>query len=518
MTSNQVCASCLTFSVDKIVKSTEELKPTWLQETDHVKEFIKNTTDFRNRLPSNIDTSLKINVGKIHSGKKLLFWGTKKSRSDLKIKDALKAYGSFENNGIVTVNKHGDVVIKLSCPQIYTVQKTFRHKPDAFFRHFHFVLSNKTRTKWSPQLYTKIIVCHHDYHKTMKLHKNKQCILINTLPCEYYGKDHIPKSYNLPHDTIKKLSQKRLFSWMKDIINNHYPKIAEAISNGDLDIKELPIVVYCAHNKCGSSGIAAEELMKKGCVNISEYKGGMREYNSKSSALLGYSQKGGYIESKQIISTVLKKDGVLVIEPIPHHSLPLVSPFPKVTCGDLIRCVLKKTSTQRDRDEWRPHVRNVVSQINTLFNDGNIPIGTKLYHGSLSDSLNFFNEGKYSPFFFGIEESISLWYIYEMWLSQNKRNNTNGWLYTLEVTKPISITKLIEQIITHPTEDDDCWVNAKGVCIHPQQIFHGETDTIKDLGIEITLRPDIFKDNLKLVDKQHVDIQEIINLVDTYEN
>ena len=28
MESTQVCASCLTFSVDKIVKSTEELKPT----------------------------------------------------------------------------------------------------------------------------------------------------------------------------------------------------------------------------------------------------------------------------------------------------------------------------------------------------------------------------------------------------------------------------------------------------------------------------------------------------------
>ena len=42
-----------------------------------------------------------------------------------------------------------------------------------------------------------------------------------------------------------------------------------------------------------------------------------------------------------------------------------------------------------------------------------------------------------------------------MWLSRNKRNNTNGWLYTLEVTKAIPITKLIDQIIIHPTDDDD---------------------------------------------------------------
>ena len=31
----------------------------------------------------------------------------------------------------------------------------------------------------------------------MELHKKKQCILINTLPCEYYGKEHIPRSYNI---------------------------------------------------------------------------------------------------------------------------------------------------------------------------------------------------------------------------------------------------------------------------------------------------------------------------------
>ena len=104
-----------------------------------------------------------------------------------------------------------------------------------------------------------------------------------------------------------------------------------------------------------------------------------------------------------------------------------------------------------------------------------------------------------------------------MWLSRSQRNNTNGWLYALEVTKAIPITKLIDQIIIHPTDDDDCWINTRGVCIHPQQIFHGETDTIRDLGIEITLRPSIFKDSLKVIDKTLVDIQEIINLVDIYE-
>ena len=77
--------------------------------------------------------------------------------------------------------------------------------------------------------------------------------------------------------------------------------ITRALKEGKIQIKELPIVVYCAHSKCNSSHIAAEELLKKGFVNISEYKGGMKEYNKKSKAWLDYSHKGGYLESKEMI-------------------------------------------------------------------------------------------------------------------------------------------------------------------------------------------------------------------------
>ena len=80
------------------------------------------------------------------------------------------------------------------------------------------------------------------------------------------------------------MSQKKLHEWMSSIVDNDYPRIARALNDGKIQIKELPIVVYCAHSKCNSSHIAAEELLKKGFVNISEYKGGMKEYNKKSKA------------------------------------------------------------------------------------------------------------------------------------------------------------------------------------------------------------------------------------------
>lgn len=281
MSDKQVCASCLNFSVDKIVKSNEELKPTWLQETDFVRKFIESVTTFKNKTPNTFDTSIRLNLGKKHVGKKILYWGTNSSKSYINVIDAHKAYGKFQNNGIATVGKNGTALIKLNCPQVYRVQKTNRHKADSFFKHFHFVLSNKTHLQWEPQLYTKIIVCNHDYTKIMQLHKKKQCVLINTLPCEDYSKDHIPRSYNLPHENIKKMSQPKLYKWFHSIIDNDYPIIAKALKDKKIETKELHIVVYCAHRNCNSSHIAAEELLKKGFVNISEYKGGMREYNKR---------------------------------------------------------------------------------------------------------------------------------------------------------------------------------------------------------------------------------------------
>ena len=46
------CASCLDFNVDKVVKSKESLKPTWLQEYDFVSNFVHNH-DFKLKKKSN---------------------------------------------------------------------------------------------------------------------------------------------------------------------------------------------------------------------------------------------------------------------------------------------------------------------------------------------------------------------------------------------------------------------------------------------------------------------------------
>lgn len=116
---------------------------------------------------------------------------------------------------------------------------------------------------------------------------------------------------------------------------------------------------------------------------------------------------------------------------------------------------------------------------------------------------------KEKPMFFGLEPSISVWYIYELgkWEPEStiepkktKRHSTKtGYLYVLQVTRDIPITRIIDKLIDHPTEFSDCWKEKKGVCIHPQQIWHGDSDRVRDLGIEVTLRPREFKDHLQLM-------------------
>ena len=100
------------------------------------------------------------------------------------------------------------------------------------------------------------------------------------MPCEYYAKEHIPNSFNLPVKTVKKMNEKELLEWFKDVIYKNYPKIKRAIITGNLNLYEIPIVVYCAHKDCNAGHNCATELMKKQFINVRDYKGGMKEFNT----------------------------------------------------------------------------------------------------------------------------------------------------------------------------------------------------------------------------------------------
>lgn len=272
------CASCLDFDIDNVVKSKESLKPTWLQKYDFVSDFIHNH-DFKLKTPKKYDLKVDLTLGPKFASKKILYWAADKNNNKSPIiLDAKKAYGNFDNHGVVNSNSKGEVSFKIDCPQVYKAKRTNQSIETTYFRHLHFVVEKTKNQTWDNQIYTKIVICKYKFKQFMNKYKDGFHVIINALPAEYFAKDHIPYSFNLFHKNIKKMSTPDLTNWFHDVIRIHYPKLAKLVEDKKIDIYELPIIAYCAHSECNASELAIKELMKKGFVNIDEYSGGMREY------------------------------------------------------------------------------------------------------------------------------------------------------------------------------------------------------------------------------------------------
>jgi hypothetical protein len=155
-------------------------------------------------------------------------------------------------------------------------------------------------------------------------------------------------------------------------------------------------------------------------------------------------------------------------------------------------------------NEWAKPIENVNYYISTRILDKNhcIPVGTKLYHGSLKnvDLLELRDTSRSEQLtFFGIDIVIALWYILEMQMNYDEL--CVGKLYEFEVFTPIPVT-LISDLFSNPKDIPHC---KKDVAfIHPQVSFH-DAANICDLCIEVGMRLQIFKHNLRLRKKYVVD-------------
>lgn len=270
------CASCQGISVEKVIKSDNKKKPKWLAKVDYVSDFISKT-NLKLHIQKKTDTKLVLNAGKSKQGRYVLFWGALPSHQILP-NDAKKAYGNFKNYGVTKVDKKGFVELKFNCPQPYSTIEKGKKQKETFYRHIHFCYSNNTNTSWLSTVYTKIVVCNLNKKETLELHNQGKLVLINALPASLYAKSHIPNSYNLEAKTIKKMTSKQLFEWMQQVVEINYPKIHKQIKEKKISIYELPILVYCQKSSCNFRNLAANEFLKKGFVNISEFAGGMDEY------------------------------------------------------------------------------------------------------------------------------------------------------------------------------------------------------------------------------------------------
>lgn len=279
-TKKRVCASCLNFNYNKTLKSSKNHKPKWLNKIDYVEKFINNYTSFSNSYPKKYNKIMKLYVGKIHANKKILYWAARpQHENNVLINDAKTAYGNFNNSGVSVVDKYGFAVIKFLIPQNYKTTIKKGKNSSTFFKHIHFVISNNNN-KWNNQIYTKLINNNYYYKDFIKKLNSKKYIILNVLPSHIYAKDHIPNTYNLPYNKISKMTINELNNYFKELIDLHYPLLKKLLNSKKLEYYELPIICYCAHNKCSASKIACEKLMKKGFVNVNLFEDGMKKYRT----------------------------------------------------------------------------------------------------------------------------------------------------------------------------------------------------------------------------------------------
>lgn len=276
-TKKKLCASCLKFNFNKTLKSSKKHKPTWLNNVDYVNNFINNYKNFNVNNPINYNNNLIINVGKKNANKKILYWASNPSNNIL-INDAKKSYGSFNNSGVAKIDKKGFANIKFLTPQNYKTIAKNDKKTTTYFRHIHFVLSNTNCDSWNNTIYTKLVHNNFEYKDFVKNLNSKKYIVLNVLPCSMYAQEHILNTYNLPYNDIEKMSVNELNNWFKQLIELHYPILKKLIKYKKIDYYELPIICYCANNKCSASKTAAINLMKKGFVNVSLYEDGIKGY------------------------------------------------------------------------------------------------------------------------------------------------------------------------------------------------------------------------------------------------
>ena len=110
--------------------------------------------------------------------------------------------------------------------------------------------------------------------------------------------------------------------------------------------------------------------------------------------------------------------------------------------------------------------------------------------------------------FFGLDTSISLWYILELmqdFVYESESENEYprfGYLYAFRLKKDLPITKIIKTIYENPKDTFHCRMNNKSVCIGPQSItrgnFHEEVPDLYNISIELTFFYNYYKDYLEL--------------------
>ncbi len=278
------CLDCKSTVIDDLEADMENEVPIWYKKAGNYSllpkmlncndKFNPHKTELKEKKPEisevRVEVPVKVDVDKGEDGTWIFYWASL-STKELEINGPEAAYGDESNSGLVYSKKNGEATLVLNCPQPYRVDGI------TYPRHVHYTTLTEDKV-WSYEIKTIVVYCHLDYKQMEKAVKSKDHIIINALSEESHDDQSIPDTLNLPVQTLNENNRnEKVEEFIERNIKN-YPELEELIKQNKLDVKDVPIITYCAHEKCNASKTLAKHIMNAGYSNVVEYPGGIKEW------------------------------------------------------------------------------------------------------------------------------------------------------------------------------------------------------------------------------------------------
>ena len=277
------CLTCKSKVIGKMESDTEDVIPDWYKRLgnysllppilNNKKKYNALKTTLKKETPEITDTEVKVPLS-ITKNTWVFYWASSSTKKPLKINDPEKAYHKHENHGLVKTNSSGHAELILNCPQPYQVDEI------TYPRHLHYVVLNSDKL-WSTEVKTIVVTCNIKKKDLEEIIKEDTHIIINALPEKTFETQHIPTSINIPYSSVTSKNQKKIIhdAIKKGLQGKH--KLNRLLKKGTLDLENIPLVVYCAHEDCNASEQLIHVLIDTGFVNIIEFPGGIKEWFGK---------------------------------------------------------------------------------------------------------------------------------------------------------------------------------------------------------------------------------------------
>ena len=242
------------------------------------KKFNPNKTKFKKPvIPKKTNVTVRISIKTNKSNNWVLYWAATDINNYTDVNDSpAKAYDNESNSGLIKTDNKGDGFLILNCPQLYSEDNI------TYPRHVHYTTLTSDNV-WDENVKALIVTCNLDFSSMKNIIENKTHIIINASKTQ-----NIEYSFKLNYKNLENLEKEERLKKITESIEKNTKKqkdLNRKIKTGEINVKHIPIVVYCESERCELSKKLIKLLIQTGFVNIVKYSGGFEEWEDKKSKL-----------------------------------------------------------------------------------------------------------------------------------------------------------------------------------------------------------------------------------------